>query len=214
LVGVIPRLGAGLYPVRMKVWSARKVLTIGNHSMLKRTRTNSLALLASCALMLAVCGCQSGRRTGGASGIFGKEPPVRHVICLYDRRPWLSADAQGDRDPEGFRFRIYLDVGKKRGVYRDGTFHIDMYGVTRAEDGKKNRELISDWHYPASTFTRIRAKVLGDGYMVSLRWASKDIAGRDVEVVTTFEDAAGRKIHASTRRLRVPKYDDYLGQAN
>jgi hypothetical protein len=183
--------------------------------MLRRTKTNSVTILAGCALILLTCGCRSSGRSGASGGLFASEQPrVRHVICLYDRRPWLSADVEGDRDPEGFRYRVFLDVGKKGGVHLDGTFHINMYSVGRGKDGKKTRELISDWHYPTTTFTAIRAKILGDGYLLSLRWARKDTAGRDVEIVTTFEDPSGRKTNASTRRLRIPTYDDYLGLAD
>ena len=114
----------------------------------------------------------------------------------------------------GIRYRVFLDTGKNRGVFRDGTLHVDMYALGRDENGNKRRELVSDWHYPTSSFAPIRAKILGNGYLLSLRWASKKISGRDVEIVTTFEDPGGRKTRASTKRFRVPKYDDYLGQAN
>jgi len=182
--------------------------------MLRRTRKNDAAILVGCAILLSTFGCRLTGRNTGAGGLFGDGSDVRHVICLYDRRPWLSADAEGDRDPEGLRFRVFLDKGNNRGAYSDGTFHIDMYGISRDENGKKKRTLVSDWHYPTSTFTRVRAKIMGDGYVISLRWASKEIAGTDIEIVTTFEDVAGRKTQASTRRLRVPNYDDYLGLAD
>lgn len=181
-----------------------------------RTRTSGAIasftlIFAACACILSTSGCQSSGRSGG---IFGTQSPVRQVICIYDRKPWISVDAQGDSDPEGIRYRVFLDAGKNRGVFRDGILHVEMYVLRRDENGNKRRELASDWHYPTSTFSAIRAKILGDGYLLSLRWASKKFAGRNVEFVTTFEDPVGRKTRASTKRFRIPKYDDYLGQVN
>jgi hypothetical protein len=175
-------------------------------------RNTATTLLTALTLAFLTAGCRS---TGGANNrpvVSG--PPVRRVICLYDQKPWLSADSAGDRDPEGIRYRVFLDTGRKRGVARDGTFHVEMYGISRDPSGKKERKLVSDWHYPTSTFSSIRANILGEGYLLHLRWASKGIAGTDVEIVTSFEDLAGRKTHASTKRLRVPKYDDYVGSAD
>jgi len=177
--------------------------------MSKRTKTNAAVVLAGCVLLFSTGGC---RFFGRASIFSGPQRPVRHVICIYQQKPWVSADAKGDRDPEGLRYRVFLDVGKKRGVLRDGTFNIEMYTVSRGKDGKKRRELVSDWHYPASTFAKIHAKILGEGYLLNLRWASKSIAGHDIEIVTSFEDPSGKITRATTKRLRVPKYDDFAGR--
>jgi hypothetical protein len=179
--------------------------------MLKKSLSTATVALIACSVIVPVGGCQS---SGRPSASLSNSPQVRNVICIYDRKPWISADAEGDRDPEGLRYRVFLDYGKNRGAFSDGTFHVEMYSIGRDENGNKKRELISDWHYPTSTFSQIRARILGDGYLLTLRWASKDTAGRDVEVVTSFEAPDGRKSRASTKRLRVPKYDDYLGRAN
>lgn len=132
--------------------------------------------------------------------------PIRQVVCLFDQRPWLSLDAAGDRDPEGLQFRIFLVDGSTRGVLRDGTMHIDMYRLRRMEDGTVDRRLASDWHYPTSELTTIKSNMLGDGYNVKLRWAEKDVAGTEIEILARFESSAGDAARSGTKRLRVPKY--------
>ncbi len=128
------------------------------------------------------------------------------MICLFDQRPWISADAQGDRDPEGLQYRIFLNAGGGKGVAREGTFHIEMYRFRRDDKGVQTRELASDWHYPTSQFSKVSAKLMGVGYQVQLRWAKKDMAGNEVELITQFEDPEGNITRGSTKRLRVPKY--------
>lgn len=112
----------------------------------------------------------------------------------------------GDRDPEGVQYRIFLNAGGDRGVPRDGTIHVEMYRMGRDEKGEQTRVLVSDWHYPTSQFTRVSANLLGIGYHVQLRWAKKDVAGSEVEIVTQFEDESGNITRGATKRLRVPKY--------
>ena len=131
---------------------------------------------------------------------------IRHVACIYNQRPWLNLDSAGDRDPEGIRFRIFLDPGTGKGVWRDGTFHIEMYEIKRMSDLRVERVLVSDWHYPTDAVTTVVSKMLGQGYHVRLRWASKDVAGHEVELITRFEDAEGRATRSGTKRFRVPKY--------
>jgi hypothetical protein len=131
---------------------------------------------------------------------------VQSVICLFDQRPWISADVGGDRDPEGLQYRIFLNAGGDKGVAREGTMHIEMYRFSRDEKGVQTRELASDWHYPTSQFPQVSATLMGLGYHVQLRWAKKDIAGNEVEIVTQFEDPKGNVTRGATKRLRVPKY--------
>ncbi len=66
--------------------------------------------------------------------------------------------------------------------------------------------LASDWHYPTSQFPTVAARILGTGYHLQLRWARKDIAGSEIEVITQFEDPTGRIVRSGTKRFRVPKY--------
>jgi hypothetical protein len=129
------------------------------------------------------------------------------VVCIYDQRPWINVDAAGDRDPEGIRYRVYLDVGKDKAELRDGTFRIEMYRIDRKSLDKVERTLVSDWEYPTSDFPRIKSKVLGMGYHLRLRWASKDIAGKEVEIFTQYQHAGGTIVRSETKRLRVPQYN-------
>ncbi len=168
-------------------------------------------------IMLALClvavvvpgGCSAGRggiSSGQSTPRRGREQRIRRVVCLYDQKPWLNIDAAGDRDPEGVRFRVFLDPGAGKGVLRDGTFHIEMYRIDRTPAGKIERTLASDWHYPTSAFQPVEAKILGMGYHLRLRWAEKDIAGHEIELITRFEGLDGSDVRSGTKRLRVPKY--------
>ena len=137
-------------------------------------------------------------------------PPIRRVRCLYEQRPWLNLDKAGDQDPEGIRYRVYLDpdTGAAKGVCRDGTFHIELYRIDRLGESKIKRTLASDWHYPTSAVHKIaKPGMLGEGYFVHLVWADKDIAGHEIEIITWFEDPEGRRARSGTKRLKVPKYD-------
>lgn len=132
---------------------------------------------------------------------------VRRVRCLYDEKPWLNLDARGDRDPEGLMVRVFLDTGNGYGVHRDGTFHVDMYKITQQGPEKFDRTLSSDWHYPSSEVHTIKTPgMLGQGYMMHLMWANKELAGSEVEFVIRFEGADGHIARSATKRLRVPKY--------
>ena len=132
--------------------------------------------------------------------------PIRHVFCIYDQKPWLNMDAAGDRDPEGIQYRAFLLPGTDKGVQRDGTFHIEMYRIDRKSPGEIERTLVSDWHYPTTAFQPVKGKVLGMGYHIRLRWATKDIAGREIELITQYEDTGGNVVRSGTKRLRVPRY--------
>ncbi len=172
---------------------------------------NLLAQTSVCLLAatLFAAGCRS---TGAESGTVqksktrGKQAPVHRVVCLFDQRPWINADAAGDRDPEGLRYRVFLDTGGGKGVLRDGTFHVEMYLIQRNAANELERKLVSDWHYPTSQFGTVSARILGQGYLVQLRWARKDIPGNEVELITSYEAPDARTVRSATSRKRVPKY--------
>ena len=159
------------------------------------------------ALMLSGChgrGGSTGKAPTPAKG--SNLPAIRHVVSLFDHRPWWNADVYGDRDPEGIRFRVFLDDGHEKGVLREGTFHVTMYELTRESDGKVARNLVSDWHYPTRQFPVIDAKIMGKGYHLTLRWARKDLAGKEIELITEFEGIDGQKARSGTKRFSIPKY--------
>lgn len=159
-------------------------------------------------LVTVIEGCQT-TRSGARDDWLHREPSkrIRHVHCLYDQKPWLNLDRAGDRDPEGICYRVYLDPGSGRGILAEGTFHVEMYEINRLPDGKVERTLVSDWHYPTSKVHSIaKAGMLGDGYFLHLMWASKEIAGKEIEIITEFEDADGHRARSGNKRFRVPRY--------
>ena len=149
-------------------------------------------------------GCQRG---GAGSPLrHRRSGDIRGVRCLFDQKPWVNADAAGDPDPEGVRYRVFLDPGDGKCGLRDGSFHIELYQITRTPTGETERTLVSDWNYPTSEFGTILSKILGKGYHIQLRWAKKDIAGHEVEMITQYIDPDGNTTRSATKRLRVPKY--------
>jgi hypothetical protein len=160
------------------------------------------------ALLFGVDGCQSSRSgLRASSGRHGRYERIRRVACLYGKECWLNLDKAGDQDPEGIRYRVFLDPGTGRGVLAEGTFHIQMYLIEKLPDGTISRPLASDWHYATSdVHTIAKTGMLGEGYWLFLMWASKDTAGKEIEMVTEFEDLSGYKVRSGTKRFRVPKY--------
>jgi len=169
----------------------------------------NLFLIAS--LVATLC-LQTGCRSGGslsstASSSPRKQPIIQRIACLYDQRPWLTKlDQAGDRDPEGIKFRVFLDPGTGKGIWTDGEFKIEMYRLERNQQGNIDRTLVSDWIYPSSSMNTIKSNLLGKGYHVFLRWHSKSLAGQEVEIVTQFKDANGWVVRAGTKRFPIPKY--------
>ena len=172
---------------------------------LGRSRVFKSALITG---LLGLAGCHTNDgHSWRVNRSLRQRAPIQLVACLYDQKPWLNLDAAADRDPEGIRFRVFLDPGTGRGVLREGTLHVQMYQIDRDGPDISSRRLVSDWHYPTSAVPTIaRPGALGEGYFLHLLWARKDTAGHDIEIVTTFEDTNGRKIRSSTKRFRVPKY--------
>lgn len=172
----------------------------------------SCRVVAVSLLVVIATGCQSsgthsdrGANARRASARGDGQRIVR-VRCIYTQKPWLNLDAAGDRDPEGIGFRVFLDPGKGRCILREGTFHIEMYQISRKNNELIERILISDWHYDASDFTTVDSKILGFGYHLRLRWATKDVANKEIELIVRFEDNFGNSARSGTKRFRVPKY--------
>jgi len=178
------------------------------HDNVSRVMRGMVGGVLSTVLLLMPTACQTTPGIGRSTTVaWDQRGVIRRVRCLYDQKPWLNLDRAGDRDPEGIRFRAFLDPGDGVGVHRDGTFHIEMYMIGRGENGATSRELVSDWHYSSHDVHRIaKPGKLGDGYYLYLRWAKKEIAGNEIEIVTQFEDESGNVARSGTKRLAVPKY--------
>jgi len=161
------------------------------------------------ALLAGGCRTPEGSEAGSQSSPSRRSRSggrVHGVRCLFDQKPWLNVDAAGDPDPEGICYRVFLDTGSGKGVLRDGTFYVEMYEIRRGPSGEFERKLASDWRYPTSELGTVSAKILGKGYKLQLRWAKKDTAGHEIEVITQFIDRDGNTTRSATKRLRVPKY--------
>ncbi len=171
--------------------------------MTTATRRTRRAVLAIGAVALIVGGCHKG---GVSSVHHSRSGDIHGVRCLYDPKPWLNADAAGDPDPEGLRYRVFLDTGSGKGVLRDGRFHVEMYELRRSDTGEIERTLASDWWVPTSEVGTVSSKILGKGYKLHLRWAKKDTAGHEIELITQYLDPDGNVTRSATKRLRVPKY--------
>jgi len=169
-------------------------------------RNRTTAVIVSVALLFPLMvssGCQTPQRRSRTAD----EDIIRRVVCIYDTKPWLNLDRMGDRDPEGISYRIFLKNATGKSTLREGTFHIEMYGITRDEDNKIKRTLVSDWHYPTEKFHTIaQPGMMGAGYLPHLFWSSKDLAGSEIEIITTFEDMEGRLCRSETKRLKIPRY--------
>jgi hypothetical protein len=155
----------------------------------------------------ACCGCHDLRQVDSQRGNLPPKDRIRHVVCLFDSKPWLNLDRAGDRDPEGLWYRVYLKTGEDRGVLRDGRFDVSMYRIGRDAQGNETRTLVADWHYPTSAFDVIeRGGVLGQGYILQFSWRKDmDLAGSEVEIVTVFTDEYGNTARSSTYALRIPR---------
>ena len=172
----------------------------------RRVRATGALGIGLTAFALTAAGCRTADGTGPSSRRHSRASDIHGVRCLFDQKPWLNADTAGDRDPEGIRYRVFLDTGVGKGVLRDGTFYVEMYQVDRSPSGEIERTLVSDWRYPTSQFGTVAARILGKGYHLQLRWAKKDIAGHEIELITQYLDPDGNATRSATKRLRVPRY--------
>lgn len=167
----------------------------------------SVALRCALLAAVAVCGCRSpDHRPNGAIARQSSRGSLVRLACLYDQKPWLNLDKAGDRDPEGMHYIVFAHRGGARGVFVDGTFHIEMYQIDRNAAGELERKLVSDWIVPTDTVQQVKSKLWGEGYHLQLRWATKDIAGHEIELVTRFKDRHGNVAVAGIKQFRVPRY--------
>ncbi len=168
-----------------------------------------VALLCGIGIAVVLAGCSTtstGVRTDRSSKHRNRQARVRRVVCLYDQKPWLNLDSAGDRDPEGLHYRIFLDEGAGSGVFRNGVLRVEMYRIDRMSADRIERTLVSDWEYPTSAFQQVKSNILGSGYHLRLRWALKELAGHEIEMITQFKDTDGNIVRSATKRLHVPRY--------
>ncbi|HEY3245309.1 MAG TPA: hypothetical protein VGM03_18360 [Phycisphaerae bacterium] len=140
------------------------------------------------------------------------EPPkkdpaeVARVVCFYAQNPWMSFDPEGDPNPEGFRFTVYLASDKSgRGIIVDGQLRIELFRLENAGA----RQSVCDTRVDLSDLPRAaKETTLGWGYVCPFTWGlntgETDLLGHDLDVVVSYVAPDGHAIRAQTKSLRVP----------
>jgi hypothetical protein len=165
--------------------------------------------LAGLALVaVGACGPEAGASGGGWLGNLHPKPPqIVRVVCIYRQDPFRSYDAEGDPNPEGFSFTLYLESHKTgKGVLADGTLRAKMYAIERDSQGESSRRPVQDWSVSLDKVPRSKKpSVMGWAYVPQFVWGDNaDILGKEVEVVVSYEAPDGRIVRGQTKRLLVP----------
>lgn len=130
---------------------------------------------------------------------------IYKVICFYPPNMWQSFDAQGDRNPEGFAFVLYLvSAATDKGAYALGNLRVRLFRIDRDDQGRRVRTLAQEWTVQTSDLAVRTENKLGYGYQPSLYWGDADAYGKEVEINVQFESPDGTVIAAQTKRARVP----------
>ena len=174
------------------------------------TPARSTRLLVWLALV-ALAGCSEGW-DWTLDGQSGADPPmadpdgVFKVVCLYQPRFWQSFDPQGDPNPEGFKFNMYLlSRQTERGVLTRGVLQTQMYRRDRQPDGTVQRTEVCAWTQDLADIPHTtREFELGWAYVPHLHWGDASVLGSEVEIVNWYEAPDGRKVYARTQTLKVP----------
>ena len=161
--------------------------------------------------LLAAAGCAEGP-TWNLGGQSTSAPPmappedVGQVICLYQQPYFKSFDREGDRNPEGFKFNMYLGSRKTgRGVLTHGTLQTRMYRRDPQPDGSVQRTEVCAWTQDLADVPRTTQEfALGWAYVPHFYWGDADVLGTEVEIVTWYEAPDGRKVYAQTQTTKVP----------
>jgi hypothetical protein len=155
------------------------------------------------------CGPNEGwEQAGQSKGDPPLAPPedIHEVVCFYQPPFWKSLDPQGDPNPEGFKFTMYLlSRETKRGVLTEGVLQTRMYRNDRLPDGTIERTEVCSWTQDLTDIPRTRrAFELGWPYVPHFYWGNADVLGSEVEIVTWYETPKGRKVYARTQTHKVP----------
>jgi hypothetical protein len=168
-------------------------------------------------LVLGLSGCLEplGAGPGGAEPIGPRElpgystDPVMKVIPFFAPEPacFRSFDAEGDPNPEGFAFTLYLQSARTgKGIHPEGTLQVKMYRLEPTVQGIVTRALVYESEpVPVHTLTySTQRTALGWGYAPSFYWGDADVLGYRVEVVVEFTGEDGRVVRSQPRSLKVP----------
>lgn len=162
-------------------------------------------------LLLLAGGCSQGQGWNAKTQSTDSPslvPPedVGQVICLYQPPFFRSYDAEGDRNPEGFKFNMYLRSRKTgRGAFTTGKLQTRMYRLDHQPDGPMQRTEACAWTQDLADVPRTtREFELGWAYVPHFYWGKADVLGSEVEIVNWYEAPDGRKVYAQTQRTQVP----------
>jgi hypothetical protein len=135
--------------------------------------------------------------------------PVMKVIPFFQPEPacFRSFDPEGDPNPEGFAFTLYLQSARTGlGIHPEGTLQVKMYRLEPTAQGIVTRNLVYESRpVPVHTLPHSTQRTaLGWGYAPSFYWGNADVLGYRVEVVVEFTGVDGRVVRSQPRPLKVP----------
>lgn len=172
---------------------------------------------AALLLIAASAGCLEpgraglgGPEQGGARRLPGySADPVMKVVPFFQPAPAClrSFDSEGDPNPEGFAFTLYLQSAHTgKGIHPEGTVQVKMYRLEPTAQGIVTRNLVYESRpVPAHTLPySTQRTALGWGYAPSFYWGNADVLGYNVEVVVEFTGTDGRVVRSQPRGLKVP----------
>ena len=159
--------------------------------------------------MTIVGGCTDAHRSSR-----GLQQPRTHrdivaVNTFYTTKPWLNFEVPPTNIPGGFKFALYTTgANSTRGVFGDGTIHIDMYRVETKAGVETKRVRVRRWSFDTEQAYPYRAKHpvrFGRGYGFRLDWRDSDVLGKEIMIVASFERLDGRIIYSQPKYLKVPE---------
>jgi len=136
----------------------------------------------------------------------GFEDSICNVVSFFPVNTWQSFDTEGDRNPEGFAFVLYLISCKTgKGAFSEGLVHVNLYRINRDPRGASQRELVQNWTMSHQELNPRQPARLGYGYQPTLFWGDNvDLLGKEVEIVVRYESPDGSIIQGQTVHRKVP----------
>ena len=168
-------------------------------------RLRTLMILIGLACLIGGCaGLRSAR--DGQKGA-PQDTDVYRVVCFYPPNMWKSFDPEGDLNPEGFSFVMYLISRKtNKGILTDGNFYVEIYKRGEVnESGRRPRLLMFQTNAPMSVLPRRAPTLLGAGYQPIVYWGDDlNLLGEAIEIVIKYESPTGRTVASETVNVKVP----------
>jgi hypothetical protein len=170
------------------------------------SRTHALLAVLLVPMLLAGIACsRSGPRQHAEQA--PQDTDVYRVVCFYPPNMWRSFDVEGDLNPEGFAFVMYLiSQQTNKGVFADGTFWVEIYQRGPLTDsGRRPRHLVFESSAPMRDLPRRTPTLLRNGYQPTVYWGDLELYGADIEIVIKYESPTGRIVSSETISVKVPE---------